>query len=63
VSPRARTSLVPVEVVEPSTSGGESAIAWELVTPAGLALRVYEGSGADVLRAVVEAMEHGDGER
>lgn len=60
---RAHVGLVPVEVIEPSTSAHEAAIAWELVTPAGLALRVYGGRGADVLHAVVEAMVRGDGER
>jgi hypothetical protein len=64
---RGAVRLVPVEV-EPVADDEEdyedgSEPAWELETPEGVVLRVYDDGLADVLRAAVAAVLRGDGVR
>jgi hypothetical protein len=57
-----RVQLVAVEPVSEGRSAadcGSEALAWELVSPSGHILRVYQRDGLDVLRAALAAVARG----
>lgn len=56
--------LVRVEVQDESAAEDAPArVAWELVAPSGHTLRVYGDGNVETLRAAIELLVRGDGER
>ena len=55
--------LVRVEVQDENAEDVPARVAWELVAPSGHTLRVYAGGSAETLRAAIELLVRGDGER
>jgi len=55
--------LVRVELGGGETEEAPARLAWELESPSGHTLRVYEGAGGESLRAAIEMLSRSESER